>query len=694
MSSLIQINRYFAGIRNCTWQAVAGTLLLLVTSSPALAQVIDRIDVQRSGQEAEIVIRFVSQVQYLRHTPEANADTVYISFQLTGTDTAGQVTQEKIQVPPNHLIDGFSVIYPEGNAALALHFKSAANFRIQPGNDGRSISVFTPITVIDVEAQALQFITNAKEALNSKDISGALNALNQLLNLPPNKASIEGQELIGVAREMNGEPAKARAEYELYLKLYPDDTGAPRVRERLSKLGDVAAAPVARAAKPIAAPQWNVFGSVSQHYYAGNSQIETTTLATLVNPADTQKLSAADQSTLVSRIDINARYRTQNTDNRIVFSGTNNARFIANQKDSNRFSAAYYEFTDNELGYMQRIGRQPGNSGGVLGRFDGIWAGIKMNPDWRVNGVIGTPVDYNGSQTERKLVGMSIDLLPQPGKWTGSGYYIGQRISGIVDRRALGMEARYFDEKKNVFGLLDYDIIYKDLNIAMAQGSVQDVMGSNFVAFYDHRKAPTLLLTNALPGETLQSVPALLAAGISLSELRRRAALLTATSDLSMVGVTHRLTPSWQIGGDLRVMSISGTQASGLMPATQGTGRITAYTGQIIGNSIFETGDLAVASASKTSGASSNGFSMSLNHVTTVKQKWHLDSNLRYYSQKSVAGTDTKLTSPSIRISYAWKENINIESEAGLEQSVSKSAYQTEKTLRSFIYVGYRWDWI
>ena len=77
---------------------------------------------------------------------------------------------------------------------------------------------------------------SASVALKQGQASVAVETLNQLLNLPPNQQSQAAQELIGEAREKNGEYAKARVEYELYLKLYPDAPDAKQVKIRLAKL--------------------------------------------------------------------------------------------------------------------------------------------------------------------------------------------------------------------------------------------------------------------------------------------------------------------------------------------------------------------------------------------------------------------------------------------------------------------------
>ncbi|MFO1494530.1 MAG: tetratricopeptide repeat protein [Lysobacterales bacterium] len=79
-------------------------------------------------------------------------------------------------------------------------------------------------------------LASAKAMLAAQDYDGAIALLNQVLNLPPNDASQEAQELIGQVREALGSDDRARAEYQLYLKLYPDGPGAERARARLAGL--------------------------------------------------------------------------------------------------------------------------------------------------------------------------------------------------------------------------------------------------------------------------------------------------------------------------------------------------------------------------------------------------------------------------------------------------------------------------
>ncbi len=73
-----------------------------------------------------------------------------------------------------------------------------------------------------------------RKALNVGENEAALKIFNAILNLPPNKQSQVAQEWVGVARQQSREYEKAKAEYELYLKLYSEGEDAVRVRRTVS----------------------------------------------------------------------------------------------------------------------------------------------------------------------------------------------------------------------------------------------------------------------------------------------------------------------------------------------------------------------------------------------------------------------------------------------------------------------------
>jgi hypothetical protein len=595
---------------------------------------------------------------------------------------------------------------------------------------GAERSTLGPVPLAQVESVAAQQLSNARAALDRNDPAAAIVFLNNLLDLPSNASSAAAQELAGLARERSGDIAKARGEYELYLRLYPQGEAAARVRARVAALEGVQAV---AATSAIAAAQagltqstpWQISGGISQNYYTGKSHIEILTPPPPGFLAFTQQnLTTTDQHALITNLDLNARKRSETgVDHRFVFRDTYSANFLPNQKDTERLSTAYYEIGDRAAGYQGRVGRQSG-SFAVLGQFDGIYAGYQVRPDIRINAAAGVPVEYTASTSpifqlirtiksgselapvtplpyNRDFWAASIEYQAKPEQVGGNVYFVQQRAEGYVDRQAIGMEARYFDARRSGFMLLDYDVAIRGLNIATFQGNMQFGTATNVYFLADHRKSPFLQLTNALSAATspTTSLPAtnvteaLLNTGLSLSELRNWARDLAAESNLVSAGVTHPLSQRWQIGGDVNMSRLSSSRGAGAVPAQAGTEPTRSYSGQLIGNSVLFQNDSAVANLNIVHAPTLRAKNLSLNHVSTWLSKLRIDLALRYYTQVDSLNTTLKRISPTMRVNYRWLNNLSFEAEAGMEKSQQKDASGgTTDSDRQYFYLGYRWD--
>lgn len=684
-------------------------LLSGIAITPAQAHVIDRIEIRHVGEEAQIQILFDVRIQYLREASLNNND-IHVFLKLLEADPDGaRLVPEAMDSPPSDIAPHFTVSFPELDSSLAIHFDEKVAYRIQPGEDGRSINVFTPlinlkneppadtgtppaISPSQVEQNAKQLMDSAREALNRDQAVTSIEALNKLLNLPPNQQSQAAQKLIGEAREKNGEFDKARVEYEIYLKFYPEAKDAAQVKARLAQLPQAGTKPILPVAKKKATDmQMMFYGGLSQNYYKGMSHTDTTTAD--INGVSTESLTTTDQSLLVSALDLTGRKRTDTTDTRIVVRDVYDANFLPGQRSTNRLNAAYIEQSARDRSYLYRMGRQTAAGGGVLGRFDGVWLGYSPNSTWRINGVMGTPVEFYNSDTEKKtFAGMSLDLTRLPEQWSGSGYFIHQKVAGIVDRQALGVETHYFDAQRNYSGLLEYDTLFKAVNIAMLQGNWNTESGSNYNLLLDHRKAPSLQITNALQGQTTQSITSLMQSGMSAETLRADAQALSATSNLFLVGMTRPYSEHWRWGGDFRIANTSGTGDSGFQAAMPGTGNSYTYTMQAIANNLFIENDLSVISTSYVDDPHFKGRSLLFNRVETLRKNWRLDMSLQLYAESDVWGIDTRRVTPSLKLNYHLSDSVSLEGEGGIEDTHTYSATQDDKTRRKYFYVGYRWD--
>jgi hypothetical protein len=601
-------------------------------------------------------------------------------------------------------------------AILAIPAKDVA---IEAAKENLPPMLAPPVlSTIEVEARAKAYLDDARRALAAKDAATAVNRLNRVLGLPTSSQTEAAQALIGEAREMNGEILKARAEYELYLKLFPAQANAARVRARLAALpkNDAVARATPRALPKEAGPaEWAYNGSVSAYYYKGNSQIETLTPpppGQLVFNRDT--LSLVDQNSLISSVNLSTRRRDAYTDTRIVVRDTDNNNYLTPSRSYNRLYSAYIDHNDRKNGYYARLGRQNPNGMGVMDRFDGAQGGYNLNPQWRVNGVYGEAVEF-GSPFKKTFYGTSVDLLPQTGLPGVSVYAIQQTLDGLANRRALGSEVRYFDGGATAYGMLDYDVLYKGINIALLQGNYLSGAGDNYFFVLDHRRAPSYSLTNALaafPGVALRDMVA--AQGID--QVRLQASALTATSDMVALGVTHPFSDKWQVGIDYRMSSISSTQPIvAVLPlavigtclgvidqvnntcmidtaSQQGSGMNHVVTLQAVGTNLLFSNAVGVANLSLIKAPTYTGQASSLGYVFPLWEQARIDSNLRYYNQKDDSDNKQDRFSLSLKLSYQWRSSLYLEGEMGREVSNSSGVMRNDHSKRDYVYFGVRGD--
>ena len=762
---------YTGRLRRAMWAILLGGLLAFVglwAAAPVAAQVLDRIEIVETPTAAEIHIVFNTRALYLRHTPSEQGDLVRVFLDFPDQDRSRRFARELAAPPPSDLIPKFTVTFPDqATNGLSIRFAKPVRFRVSqrdirsssrivisvkrdkavvpapPPLEVRAPTPATPPAITDkkepfeippfrpgmsTDKYADDLIKLGRAALTSGDNEKAVQIFNALLNLPPNKQSQEAQEMVGVARERNGEISKAKAEFEHYLKAYPDGEGAVRVQQRLAALAQATAQVVqgkTGGRTPRKIDEMRVYGSVYEYYYGGYSQTKITDKVA----NSTTKFNNQDQSLLQSAFDVTGRYRKDEYDNKLVVRGTQSYDLLATsdaRRNVSRLRALYYEHSSQDS-YLVRVGRQPGNSGGVLDfRFDGAWVRYTAVPQFlNVNLLAGQPRQFSLSSNyvpddprnfradlKRYFYGANVDIGPIGQAWSGNAYYINQMVNGVVDRRAVGTELRYAANGKNAFGLIDYDVSYSVLNVAMLNGTWV-TEGTTYTVLADHRKTPYLQTTNSLfgtPNATLQTINT-----TNESLLREQAKAVTATSDLFLAGVLHAVTKDWQLGGDVRLNRISGTGATNclvILPGTStlflnpnattdaacslqalpGTGNIWSYTAQAIGAHFPFESTTFVANASYITSPAYRGESLTLNSLARIGQQLQFDTFVLLYHQKDSFNVELYRVTPTVRIDYRFLDSWTFEASGGVEKTLTDSSTQKDSTSRQFFFFGLRWD--
>jgi tetratricopeptide (TPR) repeat protein len=740
-----------------------GSLLLPPATT---AQVLDRVEIIETPTAAEIHIVFNTRALYLRHTPSEKGDLIRVFLNFPDLDRSERFARELAASPPSDLVPKFTVTFPDqGTNGLSIQFAKPVRFRVSqrdirsssrivisvkldrpalplplppevevppstpPDEKGPKQSFDVPLfrPGMNVETYGEDLMKLGHKALIAGENEQALGIFNALLNLPPNKQSQGAQEWVGVARQRSGEYVKAKAEYELYLKLYPEGEGAVRIRQRLAALQEainqLAQSKTGRPTRKI--DETRVYGSVYQYYYGGYSQTKITDKVA----NSTTNINNHDQSLLQSAFDVTGRYRKDEYDNKFVVRGTQAYNLLATsdaKRNISRLRALYYEHSSQDS-YLVRVGRQPGNSGGVLDfRFDGAWVRYTAVPQFlNVNFLAGQPRQFSLSSNyvpddprnfradlKRYFYGANVDIGPIGQAWSGNLYYFNQMVNGVVDRRAVGTELRYAANGRNAFNLIDYDVSYKVLNVAMLNGTWV-TEGTTYTLLADHRRTPYLQTTNALFGTPNAQLEQINTTNESL--LRDQAKAVTATSDLFLAGVLHAVSKDWQLGGDFRYNRISGTGQTNclvILPGTStlflnpnaqtdaacslqaqpGSGNILTYTAQAIGANFPFESTTFVANASYITSPAYRGQSLTLNSLARLGQQFQFDTFVLLYHQKSSDNVELYRVTPTVRTNYRFLDSWTFEASGGVEKTLTDSSTEKDSTLREFFFFGLRWD--
>lgn len=568
----------------------------------------------------------------------------------------------------------------------------------QPSDAGAAPAVIA--SAPEVEASAAKLMAVADAANDRGDYQDAIAALDKLLNLPPNTRTRKAQEQIGLTRLKSGDNARARGEFETFLKLYPAGADSEQIRQYLVNLPTETA--VAKGRGP-AEPVSTTNGSVSVFYYGGQSQTRSqdfvdSPVGGLPVLQSENSLSGTDQKQVQTNVDVNWRYRDAEKDMRFVVRDTYSADLMPNRPNKNRLSALYFDQRSLTNGTAFKVGRQSPIGGGVLYRFDGVQAAYTFAPKWKVSAVYGVPTDLL-LDSKRHFYGAWVDADALAPNMSGSVYVNQQMIDDQIDRSAVGAELRYFNEGLALSGQVDYDQVLQGLNIATVQGSWQfpDTTVVNFL--FDRRATPVRSLGNILffqdpslptPARNIQE----LLATTPIDMLRGQVNGITSFQTQGMVGFTTPLTTNWQAGANVNYTNVDEIKPIAvILPNGQpSTGDLWSVGLQLIGSNLYSARDTHVFNASFLSGPTYRGTLLSYNNLTGINEEWQVEPSLRLYLQDDSLGNKMKRWTPGIRMTYRLIKRISLETELTYEIADTTGPARNESSQRMFYYLGARFD--
>lgn len=735
------------------WLLASWLALVLVD---AQAQTMDDVVVLVQAEDVVVRINFNGPVRLLQQSPTGAAQLYQIRLDFTGMDPAllAQPVDETRQQAAAMGAPAFGMVLQAAPRQklrqLALQFNETVSVRVRPGPTNRSLDiafvglaskVLAPAAdagasapaasasaadgtvgapaaaapadaasapvLTEIDVKALAELDKAREAMAAKQNDRATEILNRLLRLPPNAASQDAQELVGLAWERVGDVTRARTEYELYLKLFKTGDGADRVTQRLAAI-DAAGKPVAAAGTAAAAPatpapkpnQKSLNGNIAQYYFGGKARSQS--LVNLPSGIDQSTLTKTTESALVTSLDLGGRYAWEDADLRFTVRGTGATNLAKSSRNASSVNAAYVDYRQPSSGLALRMGRQSAINGGLLGLFDGLSVTYPLQQQgMRVNVMGGVPANTLVSAPSQRLGAAMLELDNITEHWGGNIYYLGQTTEGYLNRSALGTEIRYSDDVGSAYALLDYDTRFQALNALSVQGSMQGSGQTTYTVLLDTRRAPTLELNSALISAVFDQGQAAtlknLLARMTLDEAMDAARKTSAIARQLMFSVSRPLSEKWQATSDFRYSDIGALPAVGSFEATQATGAQYGLTLQLTGSNLYSKRDINNFNLSVLSTPMFNGVQLAYNNLTSILDNTvTVEPSIRVYSQRDAQEGTLMRVSPGIRLSYRLSKKASIMGESMLEHSKSTnktSAGLNNDTINSvFFYFGYRYD--
>lgn len=692
------------------WRATASAAVLwlgcCIQAWALPSQSLESIEYLTHQGAAAIEIGFAQPVHYLSHFPLESGATLQVFI---GPRTAVDAEVDKLpytqamRAPNSSEIPLTQVTFrinEAGESSLVVDFERVVNFTVSDGRSANSLIVTLPDLKLTQTVQKknahIVALTNSKsykllvlgrKALKRGDNAAAIRIFTKMLGLPQSPERQEALELLGVARERNGQLAHAKAMYREYLKTYPDSEGAARVKQRLQDLLSDQLKPKARlkpAKQQVGRKTTSrIYGSFAQYYYRGENNIEDTG-------------STVDQSLLLNQLSVSWRIRSTDYDIRNFVYASHSHDFATDSTKAVTLETAYSQFKNSRLGFAGRVGRQTGSSGGVLGKFDGLRASYDWTRKLAVNAVAGYPVDIGNKrsiQTQKPFWGIGVEVDGEGKQVDILPYYIRQQVDGIIDREAIGSEFRYFNKQGNYYGLVDYDIAYSDLNIYLFRGQYNWRKNTIFNLNFDYRNNPLLFTTNALIGRTDVSTIDDLLDIRSEERIYEIAENRVGNATTLSFGVSHTLDSRYQVNADLtyaRQTYVVDDITPGFIHSEND--HQLYLSGQLIANRWFNDRDISVLGVRLSQTSSYDELSLSASNRLPLKNKWKFDTRLRADMRQNDSGEDLVKFRPSVKWDFRQNQTMYYEAEIGVEWWRYGGDSNNPDFRRIFANVGYRWN--
>lgn len=516
-----------------------------------------------------------------------------------------------------------------------------------------------------------KLLEQAKQKFLEGDYSRVLAITGKVIQTGNDLQKQQALELSGIARERRKQFAQAIAIYERFLSRYPDSPLTDKIKRRLAGLKTMRLEPRPKLSSKKQSPDepaWSFSGAFSQYYRDDVIDRENET---------TEEVNSA----LVSDVNFFARRKTEKDALQLRFDGGVINDFLRKEDDA-RVSRAMINYTNNESGYQLIAGRQNRTAKGVYGRFDGfVYKGLS-HPGFNYSIYTGYPVQssFDDVDTTLQFLGTSINFEIYNSVQMDI-YLLQQNVSDLTDRQALGTEFQYRTDKGFLYGIIDYDVFFSELNNITAVSNYR--MNEKWVLnlTYDNRFSPLLSTSNALQGQTVTSIEELQNV-LSKEDIYQLAEDKTSRSQNLFVGSTYQIDQNHQLYLSL---SLSAIDATVDIPSSDDTHIAGDYTvrGYFLDNDYTTFG----FRLSDTSSSEIISLRSRTRFPGSKNLRYDPRLNLEYRKSKNSDLTQWILK-PSFEINYKPTRKLSLEFSVGIEYSNFDLPEANEQTAYN-LFIGY-----
>ena len=499
----------------------------------------------------------------------------------------------------------------------------------------------------------------------------------------------EALELAGTTRERQAELAgtigerrarlnQAIVSYETALDTDPPAEVSARISNRLQGIRTMSVEPRARLAeadeKP-AAGGWDYRGSLLQYYRDD--------IIDGLNDDDDGPESV--NRLFVTNVGLQMERRAE-TDVWAIGLDASLINDLQEDETDSSVSNANISYSTEDLRLVG--GRQTRTLTGVNQRFDGISYKDTSRSAFQMTYALGYLVQsyYDDVDTDHTFYGANISFSPYDSLDVDL-YFVEQEISGLTDRQSVGSEIEYRNDVSFVYGIIDYDTFYEDLNNVTLISNYRYGTQWDFNLTTSYGYSPTLSTLNALQGQAASSIDSL-TDRLTDDQIYQLAQDRTSRATNLYFGGSYQIDTARQIYFDLSTFYLDATDESDGVLAIDDTDSTQVSLDYSVRGYLLED-DYSTIGLRLLSSTSSDTQSVRLRSRFPGYLGLIYDPRIRLDNRQGKDGrVDQWILDTALKLTYRATKKLNFETDFGIEYS-DLDLPDLDRQITYRLYAGY-----